>query len=163
MPEIDFNPRRQTPNPVTRAAYRKQVRWQVYLPLILILLAFALIILAFYLSSTGAASEWADLIVVLLSIPLILLGLVLLGVTIALTIVLTRAIREIPFYTVGFQQSVAVISIRTKRYMNKAANPMIRMQSSLAGWQRGWQVLKSIFKPVRGNDDRNSNEVSEQR
>jgi hypothetical protein len=71
---------RRPPNPVTQAAFRRQVRREVYLPIALTVLAIVLLVAVVIVVGYGTRSAWADMALVLLAVPVALLLVVLTAV-----------------------------------------------------------------------------------
>lgn len=117
-------------NTQTRRRHRIEVWWQIAVPL---LLAIALVFGGAYLvgvNETGNAERLAQIAMMLLSIPLLLIGLIFLTLFAALIYVLGRAIRWIPPRSLRVQRAVQRFSRATVRLADVAAEPLIQIESA---------------------------------
>jgi hypothetical protein len=130
-----------------RRAYLRQVRRQVYLPLGLgALVVIGLAILAGTLQ-VAAVGTWADMAIVFLLIPIMLLGLILLGVTIGAGLMLARVIPRIPAPAARLRQYWHRYSRMAERGADLMAEPIVKGVAlgsgvaSVAGQVRGMMKL----------------------
>jgi len=118
--------------PNTSASYKrhqKQRFWQIIAPVImggLLLIAIAvLIILGVGGSSVGDVSQWADLSLIWLSLPVLLLVLIATLVLFTMVYLLARLLKILPGYTRIANQYAGMIESQAKIWMNKIVNPII--------------------------------------
>jgi hypothetical protein len=137
---------RRRPNPVTRAAFRRQVRLEVYLPLALALLLVLVLVAVAVSVPLGSASSWADAFLVLLAVPLALLLLLMLMALGAAGYAVFRVIRELPPYTAGIQEGAENVSRAVRRASDSAARVAIVPGGILEAVREAGRALRSVFR-----------------
>jgi hypothetical protein len=110
---------------VTQAAYRRQVRLEIYLPLGLTVLTLAVLVAISVVLGVGTASSWADISLVLLAAPLALLLIILTAVMVGGIYLLSRLIHEVPSYTSGLQAGVDQVAGAVRRGSDVAVRPVV--------------------------------------
>jgi predicted PurR-regulated permease PerM len=120
------------PNPITGARHRREVFRQVTLPFLLGLLVFTVFVVLGWLGTTLQASLWADIALIFLIILLGFAAFVFLVISAALAYVIIAANRGIPPYTRLAQDKVDLIGQHVRRVSDRAAMPIINIQSRLA-------------------------------
>jgi len=93
-----------TRNEETRKAFNRQAALQIYLPLLIFILVFAGAAVALGLSGTGNFSLWADISIMLLAIPMLILGLMLLALSGALVYGVSWLVKAVPGPALQVQQ-----------------------------------------------------------
>jgi hypothetical protein len=122
-------------NPETHKAHRREVLWQVTVPLIggvLVLLALAV------LSATGGTeqvSRWGDVSLIWLILPMLLVALIFLVITAGLAYGVIWLVRVLPGYARQLQALFETLAVKVKQVSDLAAEPFIRIQSFMAGMQ----------------------------
>src|SRR4030043_691586 len=89
-------------NPVTHAKHRREVFWQIILPMLiglLLVLTVVSIIIFSGTSSTSELSRWADVSMIWLILPSFFIALLFLIILIAFTYLITVVLRLTPRYT----------------------------------------------------------------
>lgn len=131
---MQFQPPRQIPrNPV----HKRQVIWQIWLPLILVSLVFlGLCILAVFLTKNGSSvsSQWAALSVIMILFPVCLGGFLvflMIGVSIYLT---TRILQGAPPILYKLQVILMRTSAVVRYYADRLASPVITANEKWAGF-----------------------------
>jgi hypothetical protein len=125
-------------NPVTQKAHRRQVFWQITIPLIVIaLLAVAVAVLA-SLSSANTASRWADISLIFLIIPALLVAFLFLAFNAALIFGLVQLLKALPPFALKAQNLAYLVEARVRSMADSLAKPFIRANSVSAGWRRLW-------------------------
>lgn len=133
------------PLPPPNPTHQRQVFWQVWLPLVVILLVFlGLCVLAILLTSKGIAiaSQWTALSTIVVIIPACLGGLftfLFLGVGIFVT---DKAIRGLPGLTYQVQLFSRRLSSIARYYSDRLVSPVINVNGKWAGFA-------SLFKPKK--------------
>lgn len=94
----------------------------------------------------GTASSWADVVIVLLGLPLAAVLVLLLAVLIGSMVVLTQAIRRIPEYTVELQDVTARLAEGVRQGSDAAARTVIVPSAVAEGVAEFGRVLRSIFR-----------------
>lgn len=122
-------------NPVAQRAHRKQVFWQITVPLVIA----ALIILALaVLVSTGnsqSASLWADISLIWLIIPVMVVSLIFLVVLAGLVYAVIWLVRILPGYALQAQNFMVMIANQVERLGNAIVEPILRINAFLASIQ----------------------------
>ncbi|MEJ2708752.1 MAG: hypothetical protein P8074_14145 [Anaerolineales bacterium] len=122
-------------NPETHEAHRREVLWQVMVPLIvgvLVLLALAV------LSATGGTeqvSRWGDVSLIWLILPMLLVALIFLVITAGLAYGVIWLVRVLPGYARQLQALFETLAVKVKQVSDLAAEPFIRIHSFMAGMQ----------------------------
>ena len=123
---------RPEPNPVTIAAHRRQVLWQITLPVTvvvaLVLLAVVGVVLA-GIRGSGETSLWADISVIWLIIPMLFLTIIFIVATAAMVYLLVQVLRNLPPYSRQMQDIMALVSRRVRQYSDAAVEPFLRWHS----------------------------------
>ena len=134
-------------NPVTQKRFRRQVQLQVYLPLLAALLALVTLVIVLSLQGVGDVSVWADASLVLMTMPICLVGLVLLVAAGAAALGVMRLIGVIPPYTYRVQQGLAQAARQVQRVVDGGARPVMVLNVAGASaraalrWLR-WQLRR---------------------
>jgi hypothetical protein len=119
-------------NPVTHKTHGRQVLWQITLPLVLgVVVVLALAVLA-GLAGEAEASLWADISVIFLLIPTMLVALLFLLLVAGLIYVLLRLLKILPRYGLIAQNFVYKVEHRARSGANLAAEPILRYHSFVA-------------------------------
>ena len=137
---------RRLANPVTQAAFRRQVRREVYLPLGLALLGIGVLVAVAAAVGYGTPSAWADTTLILLAVPTAILLAVMLAALAAGNYLLIRLVREIPPITSGLQQGVDRISGAVKGASDAAVRPVIFPRAVVAAVGEAGRSLRSLFR-----------------
>lgn len=129
-------------NPITYAAHRRQIFWQIYFPLtIFILVIVGLALLAIFADEQGK-SLWADISIIYLSAFMMLFALILSIVIITLVYFLHQGLRLLPYQTIKAQAFFFRVNMMTRDATNKSVEPFIRVGSYMAG-------MKALFRRSR--------------
>lgn len=129
-------------NPVTHQIHRREVLWQVTVPLIVaILVVLALMALA-VVGSPASASTWADISLIWLIIPAMFGGLVVLIITAALAYGIIWLVRNVPIYTRKVQAFMANVAVMSKRIGDKVVAPIMAVQGFSASARAARQVTR---------------------
>jgi len=131
-------------NPVTARRHRRDLFWQIYLPLGLALLAALVVIgLAIYAGFIGGQpaldSVWADVSLVFLIILGAAGALVPLALFAGLAVGVWYALRYLPGYARLAQHYAALAAAYTREYADRAAAPVIKANSAAAAVRGGWK------------------------
>lgn len=134
------------PNPVTQAAFRRQVRLEVYLPLGLIILLIVILGTAAVVVAWGTASSWADTVIVLLAVPMAVALLIVLAGLVAASVGLIAAIRRIPEVTVGLQDGVVRVSEGVRQGSDATAKVVIIPNAVAGAIGEASRLIRSLFR-----------------
>jgi hypothetical protein len=134
------------PNPVTQAAYKKQVRTEILLPFGLVLLLTLILVIILTATRTGNTSVWADVAIVFISIPFLILGLLFLAVFIAIVFGLYKVLDYLPSITVQGQDLTLQLKHYALRISDRMADPVITIDSIGKAIRGAIRSISSIFR-----------------
>ncbi len=136
-------------NPETQAAHRREVWWQITIPLLVITVVFVGLAVFFVLQPAARASVWADVSLIFLIFISFLPMFLLLVASAGLAYALWRANQGLPAVTwqmQGFMQRVQEGSVRIS---NKVASPIIKMGVLHAKWRALWDRKHKLVDHTR--------------
>lgn len=139
--------RRLEPNPVTRAAYRRQAGLQIYLPLGIGLFALVALVVILWQGGVGSARAWADVSAIVLLLPVMvvgLLGLILISVA---AYAVGWLVDWLPGYAAIAQRYVAQARFVVGRISEMAVAPVTIPRSAWAGARA---ALAALVRFARG-------------
>lgn len=116
-------------NPLTHQRHRKEVFWQISLPIAigsLILLAFAA--LSFTLEY-GEASRWADISLIWLIMPAMVVTLITCVMLAASIYALVKLIVVLPYYSLQLLNWLILVSRYVHQAGDRAVEPVLRFKS----------------------------------
>ncbi len=123
-------------NPITHAAHRREVLWQITLPLlvgILIILALAVFsVIAAIQGNSSSVMVWSDISAIWLILPTLILILILAALFGGLAYLVIRLIGVLPGYARKIQDIFAQIETTVRKLSDKAASPVIRISELTA-------------------------------
>lgn len=132
MADPKLAPEYHQKNAITYRAHRRQVLWQIYLPIIvvvvLVLLAAVLVILA----PTLQVSRWADIALIVLITTVMASALIFLILNVAGIIGARRAYQVVPYYLFMAQGFTYRLKIQVRRISDKAVEPVLWTKSNFA-------------------------------
>jgi hypothetical protein len=143
---------RRPRNPHTHAQIRRDTWLQIVAPLVLATLV--LIVLMVLIIAPGGApvrSPLADVALILLIMPALLIGLIALAVIAGLTYVLYLGITRLPPYFKIAQDYVALAAGRIQGVIQKASNAVISTRGLIAAAQRAVTDLGTLLPFQRRN------------
>jgi hypothetical protein len=141
-----FPPVPRKPNPVTQAAFRRQVRLEVYLPLGVIGLLIGILAIVAVVVAYGTPSSWADTVVVVLAVPMAISLLIVLIGLVAASIGLIAAIRRIPELTVVLQDGVVQVSEGVRQGSDAAARVVMIPTAVAEAVGEAGRAIRSLFR-----------------
>lgn len=125
-------------NPVSHAAHKRELFWQIIFPALLALLVFALLTgLVIWAGIAGEqeVSRWADVSVIwLLPMPLFM-ALITLVVLAAITYGVIALIRVLPRYARLLHNYLLQVQLKVNEWSDKAVEPVLKTQASSAAWK----------------------------
>jgi hypothetical protein len=124
----------------------RQVWLQIYLPLLVGLLALIGLVVFVRGGGIGTASVWADASTVFLLIPVIILGLLLTLVCVALSVGLGYLIGWLPGPIRKGWEGFLRVESTVRRGADMAARPMIAAKGLWASLRAGVASVTSIFR-----------------
>ncbi|MBN1266584.1 MAG: hypothetical protein JXA25_13905 [Anaerolineales bacterium] len=124
-------------NMETRSAFRRQTTWQIYFPLAVFFLILIGLAVGYGLSGTGTFSAWADISLMLLSIPMLIIGLILLVLTAGLIYGVSWLLKALPQPAWQVQQVFSKIAKRVQTAADRITAPFIKVNAVPAVFRRG--------------------------
>jgi hypothetical protein len=121
-------------NPVTEARFKRQSWWQITFPVVAVtILLLGCVVGLFFMAGAPGVSVIADYSVILLSFPAVIIGLVVLVVTVALTYLVMVLLRRIPPYTFVAHRYFDSVHNKVASLMDKITGAVIGFLSILSG------------------------------
>ena len=129
-------------NPITYAAHKRQITWQIYVPLgLFILLVIGLAVMAL-LATVANKSLWADISLIYLSFFLMLVALLILAISIIVVYMLHQGLTFIPYKTLQAQAFFFRMERKIRTIANQSAEPFMRLSSLKASMQAFFRSLR---------------------
>lgn len=116
-------------NPCSRRAHRREVWWQIVMPLLIGVLLGAAAIFGLGTGRVGNVQNAAQLAAILLTIPLMVIGVLFFVLAVFLIFALGRVMHWIPAQTFKIQQLADKVSQGTIRSANLLAGPLLFVES----------------------------------
>jgi hypothetical protein len=116
-------------NPRSRRAHRREVWWQIVMPLLIGVLLGAAAIFGLVTGRVGNVQNAAQLATILLTIPLMVIGMLFFVLGVFLIFALGRVMHWIPAQTFKVQQLADKASQHTIRSANLLAGPLLFVES----------------------------------
>ena len=132
-------------NPSTYAIHRREVFWQITFPLIIALLLILCMVTGVILAGVkglGDISRWADISLIWLLIPAIILTLISFIAVIGFIYLVTRLLGILPGYARLGQDYVHLFQVHSKKIANQVVEPFLKLHSFKAGAEALWQKPK---------------------
>lgn len=120
------------PNPVTQAAHKREVRRQVLLPLIFVLLALIGIGVWVIWAGIGSAEQWAQIAQIGMLLMGLVLGLILLVIALGVLFLISYVLGIIPPYARVAQDAIRQIDQQVKSGSDIPVKPVIEIQKFIA-------------------------------
>ncbi len=130
-------PRPRPRNPETQARLRRDVLWQIYLPLGLAVLALLVVMgLTIFVAGMPTRSAWADVSTMYLIIFAAIGGVVVLVLLAGLCAALWYLLRELPGYFKIVQDFMRLVAAQVAEISQKVAGVFITPRAYIAGAQK---------------------------
>lgn len=126
-------------NLVTQKAHGRQVLWQITLPLVLGVVIVLVLAVLTARASEADASLWADISVIFLLIPSMVVALLFLFLVAGLIFALFRLLQLLPRYAFIAQNFVYKVENRARSGADLAVEPILRYQSFVA-------AMRTLFR-----------------
>jgi hypothetical protein len=120
------------PNPVTRAAHKKDFFKRVILPLVLGILVLIALVVTFILVPVGDIGTWSQIATIFLIGLWLLIGLILLILVGVLVYLVSYVLKVMPSYTRMAQNGIETIREQATKGADITVKPVIQIQSFLA-------------------------------
>jgi uncharacterized membrane protein YobD (UPF0266 family) len=122
-------------NPVTQLSHRKQVLWQITIPLVIGVVIILIVAILVTTGSPQTASLWADISLIWLIIPVMIASLILLVLLAGLAYAVIWLVRTIPGYALQAQNFMIMIAGQVERLGDMIVEPILRVNAFLASLQ----------------------------
>lgn len=126
---------RPTPNPITQAAHRQQVLWQIWVPfavVVILVLISAVGVVVAGLQGTGDINRWANISLIWLIAPMLLLTVLMIAATAGIVYLLFQTLRVLPSYSRQLQDILAKVSFYVRKYSDAVVEPFLKAHSFTA-------------------------------
>jgi cell division protein FtsW (lipid II flippase) len=133
-------------NPITHQRHRREVLWQITVPVGIFALALlALAILVVVQASAGQASVWADISLMWMIIPAFIITLILFVFLAACVYLVVLMIGVLPYYFLRAHEWLILVGGRMEDIQDRLIEPFLRIRSALASLQElDHQIRKKI-------------------
>jgi hypothetical protein len=135
-----------TRNPATQAIHRRQVFWQITLPLVILAVIFLALAVVVSLSGLGYQSRWADISAIWCLCPNLFVLLSCVGVLGGMVYGLFRLQQWLPGKLFSLQNFSLKVRDGVQKASDAAVEPVLRARSSRAGQKALWQNVRDLFK-----------------
>lgn len=125
-------------NPKTHAEHRRQVFWQITLPLVigsLVVLGTLAVIIFSATQPVTDLSRWADISLIWLILPSLILALIILAILVALVVLITYVMRVIPRYALIVQLYIELAKDKLNKVFNFSVEPLLRIKTIWAAFR----------------------------
>jgi len=142
-------------NPVTHAAHRREVWWQITLPLLiggLLLLAALVGVIVAAVGANEGVSRWADISLIWLLLPVLPLALLILIVTAAITYGVTALLGIFPGYARLVQDYFLLFEGKVKALNERIVAPVLKVHAWLAGVRQARHSLQAQLHELSQDD-----------
>ncbi len=134
MQETDQAAVQPQPNPVTMAAHRRQVLWQITLPVAVVVLVIVLAAAGVVWAGSRSSGEtttslWADVSILWLIAPMLILMIIVFAVCVGVIYLLRLTLRGLPLYSRQLQDILFLVSYRVRKASDAAVEPVLRAHS----------------------------------
>jgi hypothetical protein len=130
-------------NPVTQQAHRRQVLWQITVPLVIAAIVIVILAVLVATGSPQGASLWADIALIWLLIPVMIASLIILVLLAGLVYAVIWLVRTIPAYALQVQNFMIMVVSQVERLGNMIVEPIMRISAFLASLQALGRSLRS--------------------
>jgi hypothetical protein len=135
---MENKPKFQVPerNPATHAIHRREVFWQITFPLIialLLILGLVGVVIFAGFQGLGEVSRWADVSLIWLLLPALVVVLVMLLMLSGVVYLITRLLAILPGYARLAQDFFYLVQVRVKSISDKLVEPILKLRSFKAG------------------------------
>ena len=120
------------PNPVTRAAHKREVSRQVILPLVVMLFVMIGVGVLLIWAEIGTAEQWSQIAMIFMLLLGLVLGFILFGLTVGVLYIITQVLRIIPPYARIAQDAIMQINRQVRSGSDISVRPVIEIQKFIA-------------------------------
>ncbi|MBN2145855.1 MAG: hypothetical protein JW726_00645 [Anaerolineales bacterium] len=143
-------------NPVTHAAHRREVLWQVTVPLAIGCLLLVAGVVGVILAAVGAnqdISRWSDVSMIWLFLPVLPVALFILIIVIGLAYGVTAILGVLPGYARLVQDYFILFEMKVKVFAASIVEPVLKVRAWQAGWLRARKSIGEQAQELRGKRD----------
>jgi hypothetical protein len=141
----------QERNPLTHERHRREVFWQIAMPLSVG--GLAVLLLAFLAGSASAinASQWADISLIWLIAPLFIIALITLALLGVMIFLIIKLIEVLPFQAFRLNSFLILLNGYIQNVGNSVTEPFVRFQS----WTASVRSFGGSIRPKSTNRSAN--------
>lgn len=132
MPNPDYDPILPR-NPLTHQRHRREVFWQITFPIIVVCVILVILAGLAVGLSAESASTWADISLIWMIIPALLISFLTMIFLAALVFLTIRLIQLLPFYFFRGHNWFLLVNLRIGRIGDSLAEPFLRLRAWKAG------------------------------
>ena len=133
-------------NPVTQEIHRRQVMWQIWLPLAVLTVIFLALVVVVSLSGAENQSRWADISSIWCLCPVLVVLLSCVGTLGGMSFGLFRLQRVLPAKMFSLQKIGLKVRDGVQKATDKMAEPVLKAHSAQAGQKAMWKGIRNLFK-----------------
>ncbi len=140
MNETKLPPTRER-NPETHQKHKKEVLWQITVPIILGILVI-LLLASLSVLSTDNQSRLADISLIWIVLPLMVIALVVIFMLVGMVYGLMKLTGVLPFYAQRVQMFFDNVNSQTQKVDNRLVEPVLKGKTSTASLRK---LLQQLF------------------
>jgi hypothetical protein len=129
------------------AAHRKQMVWQVWVPLgasILIVLALMVLTILGAFRQSGQIERWGNLSAVWVILPVLMVIFVFTAITFACVYGMSKLLGKIPGWMLSLQLFMLRVALETRKFADAATQPVVKANTTQTR-------VKTLWKKVFGD------------
>lgn len=146
LPISDSYQEEKIRNPKTKAQYRRDFRVQILIPILLFFIGMITMVTWIISNKIGSPMIWANIVVILTILPILILGIILFSVLLGLIYLSAVLNKEIPPVAYKAQRAIFKIKSQVERGADISVLPIIQIKSFLA-------TIDTVFNLFRGNHE----------
>jgi hypothetical protein len=138
-------------NPLTQLAHRREVFWQITLPLLvgtLILLVVVAGVIWAAASQAGDVNQWASASIIWMLVFAMFFTLIFLLIIAGLVYAVTWLLGTLPVYTLRLQDLFVIIRFRVEKFSDAVVEPVLRVRQNGAAGREFWRGLKAAIRQI---------------
>jgi hypothetical protein len=116
-------------NPATRSKHRREVLWQITVPATIVILMLVILSWLFWNAQPGKQSQWADISVIMMTIPMLLVALITVVIQAASIYALVRLIKVLPVYSFRGFNLLVMIGWKAGTIEDKIVRPFVEVRA----------------------------------
>jgi amino acid transporter len=132
-------------NPVTQVVHRRQVLWQITLPLVILAVIFLALTVLISLSGAGYQSRWADVSLIWCLCPNLIVLLLCVGTLGGMAYGLFLLQRVLPGKLFSLQKFSLKVRDGVQKVSDAVVEPVLKVHSSRAGQKTLLKNIRDLF------------------